>query len=341
MPSDYSEEMSVFNPDECERISKGMWRFKSRSGASATAIHYTADDDKDPDTPAGEAWYNRATTAYPGGAESHFWRQHYEIDFEATSAQKLIPFFAEKQQYLVIDPIPIDLQIGWKYYSGFDYGKRNHTVWGVYAIDPHGNRYICDEIAGPGEKLGGVPGIAARMFQNPYFTLGAGRSIKADPSIWNKNQALGSGYTSIADLFRKEGILLQKAPLKGQDADNVAIERLLYHYWANPENPTLFIFRNCRTHIRQWKKLRYKELSSVVQGTRALVEQLIDKDNDSWDSWKYAEAAAPAPKKAVLGPPPGSFEAVRRQTISYWKEKTIRAPRWGGSRPLPIGYRIG
>lgn len=339
-PSEYSDEMATWNPDESERIIKGIWRFRSKSGASATAIHYTADDDKDPDTAKGALWYQEATKGYIGGSQSHLWRQHMEIDFEATSAQKLIPFFVEKQDYLVIDPIPLDLQVGWKYYSGFDYGKRNCTVWGVYAIDQHGNRYICDEVAGPGEKLGGVPGIAARMYANPYFHLGAARSIKADPTIWNKNQALGTGYTSIADLFRKEGIILNKAPLRGQEADSIAIERLLYHYWANPESPSLFIFRNCRTHIRQFKKLRYKELSSAVQGNRSLVEQLVDKDNDAWDAWKYAEAAAPAPRKAQIGPPPGSFEAVRRQTINYYRERPT-PPKWGRVKSMPTGYRIG
>lgn len=340
MPSEYSDEMATFDPEASERVMRGFWKFKSKSGASAHAIHYTADQEKNPEKGQGKAWYAEATRGYIGGADSHLWRQHMEIDFEATSAQRLIPFWAEHSHNFVIDPIPIDQQINWKYYSGFDYGKRNLSVWGVYAVDQHGNRYICDEVAGAGESMGGVPGIADKIRRNPYFSLGAGRNIKADPSIWNKNQADGSSYTSVAQLFQEEGIMLHKAPCKGQEADSTAIERLLYHYWSNPEQPSLFIFRGCRTHIRQWRKLRYREISSSVQQNKAIVEQLVDRDNDSWDAWKYAEASRAAPKRINFGPPVGSFEYVRRKAIRMNRERP-QPVRWGRVKPMPIGAWIG
>lgn len=334
MPSEYSDEMNTFDPETSPKVMRGFWKFRAKSGASAHAIHYTADMAKNPERGEGKNWYKEATRGYIGGSDSHLWRQHMEIDFEATSAQRLIPFWAQMSQHFVIQPVPLDLQVGWKYYSGFDYGKRNLSVWGVYAVDQHGNRYICDEVAGPGESLGGVPGIAEKIRRNPYFELGAARNIKADPSLWNKNQADGTSYTSIAQLFAKEGIILHKAPCKGQEADATAIERLLYHFWANPEQPSLFIFRTCASHIRQWRKLRYKEISTSVQQNKAIVEQLVDRDNDSWDAWKYAEASRPSPQKVRLGPPVGSFEYVRRKAIRMNKERP-RPVKWGRGRSMP------
>ena len=337
MPMPYSREMSNFNPEEDELLMKGFWKFRSASGAlqisfcctSAHAIHYSADADKDPERD-GEEWYASATKGYIGGDESYLWKQHMEIDFESTKSTKLLPWWNTYKNQIVIPDIPFEEQHGWKYYAGFDYGKRNCTVWGVYAVDRAGNRYICFEVAGPGEDLGGVPGIAERIRLSDYFQI-IGSKTKADPSIWNENQAKeDGGYTSIAKMFKQQGVSFQKAPVKGLPAEKVAIERLVHHYWQDPGEPTLYIFKSCKVHINQFRQLRYQEWKGVTGEDKDLKEELVDKNTDAFDAFKYAEACRPAPKRITYGPPEGSFMEVRKKAIrSNTKARPITPNRNG------------
>ena len=333
MPMPYSVEMSNFNKETAEEIRKGFWKFRSKSGASAHAIHYTTDENKDPATEKGKKWYDQQVEGYVGGTNSYLWKQHMEIDFEAVKGTKLIPFWNDYKDCFCIDDIPERQRVGWRYYAGFDYGKRNQTVLGIYAVDKDGNRYIAGEVAGSGERMGGVPGIAQRIKDHPLFDKFR-TNIKADPSLWNKNQAKQQGgYTSIAKLFQSEGINLKSAPLKGSDADKIAIERLLYHYWANPAEPTLYIFSSARLHIKQFRNLRYRDWSEAMAQNKPLQEELVDRDNDSWDAWKYAEAARPAPANLKRKPPSGSFMAVRDSIIRHnRKPQGIR----GNRKPNPL-----
>tara|TARA_Y100000310_G_scaffold340801_1_gene437822 strand:+ start:1135 stop:2751 length:1617 start_codon:yes stop_codon:yes gene_type:complete len=324
MPSDYSEEMRGVM-GRTTHLMRGMERFRSESGIAATSLHYSADPDKDPATENGKAWYSQAVAGYPGGAEGHLWRQHMELDFEAASGTRLIPFFDAKYEHLTCAPIPQSRQVAWRYYAGFDYGKRNLTVFGVYAASPDGMHYMVWELAKPGEEIGGVPGIAKQMRACPYWDA-VKHNIKADPTIWNDNQAkTGGGYTSIAQLLSLEGVRLGRAPLNGQLADEIVIDRLLFHYWAEPERPKLKIFRSCTEHIRQFKKLRYKEWSGAQGETRSLQEELVDKDNDSFDCYKYAECARPSPAIVNVRAPKGSFEYVRKKMISTMRPKAAKA----------------
>ena len=319
MPSSYSEEMR--EGEKYEPLMHGMHTFRSQSGVSSTALHYSADPDKNPETDKGGQWYASATDGYPGGTEGHLWRQHMEMDFEALSGTQLFPYFDKCRKYLVAKAPPRNLQLGWRYFGGFDYGKRNRTAFGVYALSPEGKQYWLWELVAPGEELGGIPGIVARMKRCPYWE-DVRHSIRADPSMWNDNQAkLGGGYTSISQLFAIEGVGLQKSPLKGQNADDIGIERLQHFYWADPYDPLLTIDPQCVEHIRQFKSLRYQEWTVAVQGTRSLKETLVDRDNDTWDAWKYSECARPSPARLTRKAPSGSFESQRRNMLKLLEKR--------------------
>lgn len=315
MPSEYSDEVRI-NADEKTDLIKGMWTTRSRSNVHTVWVHYSADPNKDPERD-GKAWFHEITSTYIGGIDGYRWRQHMEMDFEALSGSLLIEFFSTKEHLIVVPEPSIRAQVGWRYGAGFDYGKRNKTVWGVYAIDPHGDEWILYEVAGSGADLGGVPGISRLIKSSPYFHHVSTRTY-ADPSLWNKNQDDGrGGYQSIADLFRSHGIILQPAPMKGQQADDLAIERLLYHYWADPDRPRLHIARTCPIHISQWRQLRWAEWAPGAQSEHGLKEKLVDRNNDSFDSWKYYECTRPLPN--VIGyrkPPSNSPEGIRAAIIA-------------------------
>ena len=313
MPSDFSEEVRI-GADDKEPVDRGMWTSRSASNVQTTWLHYSADPAKDPQRD-GLEWFENFTRTYPGGTEGHHWQQHMEMNFDVIAGTRLFPEFEKYAHLVTCDPIPKDHQIGWRYDAGFDYGKRNKTVFGVYAIDPDGNRYVVSEVAATGEQLGGVVGIAKVMKDNPYW--GSVRSrIYADPSLWNRNQTLPTGgYTSIADLFREQGVYLTPAPVKGQAADDIAIERLKHFYWEDMEAPRLRIFRTCTMHIEQWKKLRWKEWSPGQQENHSLREELVDRDNDSWDAYKYSECARPKPEQFRMTAPVGSVEYIRQKIL--------------------------
>ena len=348
-PGDFNEEMEAcFDQDDLgtniptkegwKEVMTGVYKYRSRSGASAHGIHYSSDPAKDPMTRDGVQWLLRMSSFYDGGTESVAWLQHMEMDFAAVGGTLLIPFLRSHMQYLTCPPIPISQQLGWRYYAGFDYGKRNLTAFGVHAVTPEGMRYTVWELAKSGKDLGGVPGIAEKMRECPYWDQ-VKHNIRADPSIWNESQAKDKGgYTSIAQLLRLQGVSLQKAPVKGNEADAIAAERLLHHYWADPEEPGYQIFSTCQVHLRQWAKLRYREWAPIAGENKAPQEELVDKDNDTWDAWKYAECARTAPEIVARKAPPGSFDAVRKRTLQSLREPDGRA-RAPVASPSNLGVR--
>ena len=313
IPSAFSEEVRIGAEDRHE-IARGIWTTRSASNIHTTWLHYTADPDKDPQR-SGEDWFKEESSRAIGGIEGHHWQQHMEMNFDVVAGTRLIPDFEKYESVLTCDPIPREKQIGWRYYAGFDYGKRNKTVLGVYGITPDDHTYVVYEVAGSGDELGGHMGIAEKIKTSPYFDDIRGR-IYADPSIWNRNQSTVRGYTSVAELLQGRGVTLRKAPTFGSAADDIAIERLLYWYWEDRDNPKLQIFRTCKTHITQWKGLRWKDLAPAQAQYRGTPEVLIDKNNDSFDAWKYAECQRPNPRSFRRVAPVGSAE--------YYREK-IRA----------------
>lgn len=348
-PSDFNVEMectadvddqgiNLPTKENWKQVHRGIYKYRSRSGISAHGIHYSADPHKDPENEQGEAWQHAMSSVYDGAMESTAWLQHMEIDFAAVGGTLLIPFLRSHKNYLTIKPIPREKQFGWRYYAGFDYGKRNLTVFGVYAVTPDDHRYIVFEIAKSGAMQGGVPGICKAIMDCEYWDDVKG-AIRADPSIWNESQAkMKGGYTSIAQMMREEGVTLSQAPIKGQEADIVAAERLLSHYWANPMQPTMQIFQNCHEHLRQWQKLKYKEWGALATADRAPQEELVDKENDTWDAWKYAECARTGPKRIESHAPAGSFSALRKRAINAIKTRPGKA-RAPVASPSHLGIR--
>jgi len=66
---------------------KGIYRRTTKLGFNILRLHYTADPDKDPATPAGKRWYDEARK----GMSDARWRQEYEIDYGALGGQLVFP----------------------------------------------------------------------------------------------------------------------------------------------------------------------------------------------------------------------------------------------------------
>lgn len=316
MPSDFSEEVRE-GFELKELVMKGVWRYKSLSNIPTIAVHYSADNSKDPSTEIGLEWFESLSQKWPGGPEGVLWRQHMEMDFEAMGGTKLLPFLPKYEHTtLTCDPIPKSRQVGWWYSAGFDYGKRNPCALVVYGHDPHGTKFQVDEIYGPGEELGGVRGVSKLIKANPYYDDFKNR-MPADPSMWNDNQSKEDGtYTSIAQLFADQGVHFQPSATKGQHADDVAIDRLRHWYWEDPEHPRLIIFKTCVNTLREWKGLRFMEWSDAVQADHNKRETLVDRNNNTWDAFKYEESRLPTPGSMKAPPRPGTAQYMFDLVVS-------------------------
>ena len=94
---------------------KGISTRTTSLGFNILRLHYTADPDKDPTTPAGKRWYDEARK----GISDARWRQEHEIDYGALGGQLVFPEFEPS-----IHVVP-----------AFELDREHWTTW--MACDPH------------------------------------------------------------------------------------------------------------------------------------------------------------------------------------------------------------
>lgn len=293
--------------------------YRIASGSTPVVrVHYASHPERRPGTPAGEHWLEATSRNYPGGLEDPRWRKEQEIDYFALSGQKLFPHWElwQREGNIVIQPFDANSH---RLYGSYDYGYRHKSAYLVHAIDADGNITTVWEFAA---ELVEVPYIAeivqgkdvylpdGRHFEgNPY--AGKEKLKIADPSIWAKDQPmLDRTQKSIADIFLRYGVNFHKGERGG---DTTVANWLLGHFWKDRNKPTYRITANCVNLIREVGLQRFKEFSPKVALNRTQPEELVDKDNDSWDALKMflrrfppAMQAPPKPKQ------PGTFD--------WWKK---------------------
>jgi hypothetical protein len=77
--------------------------------------------------------------------------------------------------------------------------------------------------------------------------------------------------------------------LKGKSRDDeLAINELLDRWYQLDIKESAFtISPKCPMQIWEFERLRYKELTTAMIEKSNPEETLVDKDNHSWDDWKY------------------------------------------------------
>jgi hypothetical protein len=98
---------------------KGISTRKTSLGWDVFRLHYTADPDKDPDTPAGKKWCEETFKGLPDARR----RKEFEIDYGAMGGQLVFPEFDESI-HVVEHNLPLS--------------PHDWTVW--LACDPHPRR---------------------------------------------------------------------------------------------------------------------------------------------------------------------------------------------------------
>jgi hypothetical protein len=251
----------------------GLDIYKTKDKFVVARLHYTADPQKR--TP--EA-ISRLLEGYVGGRAGSAWRKEMEIDFTAYAGQLLCYHLIQNYRSKII----IDKQVSPQdfKYGSVDWGRSNPASFHTYAIGLKGSIHSANEIY---QNDMSIPTFCSLIKQSEYYK--ELKWISADPSLWNKNQETKEGLRSLENMFKDEGIHLRKG--KSKD-DQLAINELLDRWDKLEEKePQFTISPKCSKQIWEFERLRYKELTTAMFDQKNYHETLVDKDNHSWDDFKY------------------------------------------------------
>jgi hypothetical protein len=270
---------------------KGITHYRSEPGFHVIRVHYSADPDKDPDTPTGIIWRDREAEGIPGGLASAQWRGEMEIDWDAAGGELCFPQFELFKTKIVVPPF--EVPNSWSLYGSFDYGHRNPSSFHIYAIDHDGDVWVVWEYYRKGM---GYRQIARAIRSCPFWNRLSYMPI-ADPSIWAKTQQTDDGneLKSIAQLFFELSNPEQIVFAPGKAGGDITVaEKINGELWFLPEKkpdkwefkPRLRVFSTCPLWIWEFSKLRYSDWSGTMQESRNIKESIVDKDNHSFDDFK-------------------------------------------------------
>jgi len=270
---------------------KGITTGISSEGIRMVRIHYSADPDKDPDTPQGATWLTTEFQGYQGKTDPR-WLKEMEIDFDAHGGQLLFPYLLQYQDQIFIQPYEVQ---GLRLIAGLDYGTRNPSAFELLAQDGDDNIQIIWEYYEPPKKHDesdkafrarkGYKALAKGIKNCPYYNDYL--KIVADPSLWNRTQEArdSKGLMSIADLMTEQGVVLTP----GQPGrDFACYEQLNSKLWQDPAHPLLTVFQCCSWLWWELQRLRFADFSEATQINQNLKEKIVDKNNHGWDACKYA-----------------------------------------------------
>jgi hypothetical protein len=297
-------------------------------------VHYSCHPERKPGTVIGEAWKEDAAMRYPGGTSSPRWKKEQEIDYGAMSGTRLFPEWEHWQTDRGIVIAPFD-PVGYRLYGSYDHGWRSPSSYLVHGVSPDGDIVTLWEFYAPMVPVHQISEIIkgnrivtedGRIFQgNPF----AHREISkvADPSIWAEDVPQADKTNkSTAWIFERCGIYFDKGELGG---DTTVAEWLMGYFWKDANRPLYRITKNCEKLIWELGRQRFKQFSEKVALNREQPEELVNKDNHSWDSVKMFLKNFPPPQAK---PAP----TVQANTLEWWKKQQRRA-----AQGLPLStYRV-
>ena len=271
----------------------GIQTCRTKEGVRLIRVHYTADEDKDPQRD-GKEWFARELVGYKG-IDDPRWRKEMEIDFKAMGGQLLFPYLGFHEKSIFVPPFDVS---GIKKIAGLDYGPRSPSAFEVrckvgddlynvheYYEEPIGKSESEEEF----KKRKGYKALCRAILSYP--DLGDVQFIFADPQLWERTQETKHGFTTIAALFQEEGVHLTPGRKGG---DFAYYERMNNDYWADPDKPKYKIFKTCVWLWYECKRLRFAEWAAASQVNRNLREEIVDRDNHAWDACKYRDMGKPS-----------------------------------------------
>ena len=244
--------------------------------------------------------------------------QELDIDYEVSGGDFVFPTFRQDEQLrnkVIVQPFEVPAT--WKKWGGLDYGTRNYSVYTIYAVDYDGVEYAIwewrrtmNQLHEAGWQGSMVQAIASAVLKAPYQC----ENIHADPSLWAKTQNVSGQLMSIEEMLRDLGV---GNLLRGTQDDKAAYEATL-SLWSNKQQPLFRIFDTCPGIISELEELRWEDHSEHLAQERNHKERIRDKNNHSWDTWKYH----------VLSRADGPHKEPEHEIMSYEN----RVKRWQRNR---------
>lgn len=284
-------------------ILPGLKRTINSSNHPVFWLHYSADPKKN------DSWVETESALYiDGGRNSIRWRGEMEMDFEAGSGELVFTTFTAKEDAILIDPFPITDE--YLLYAGMDWGTRNPVSFHVYAEGPDKNFYSIWEYYDTRQPIFAV---AEAVRNCPYYDRL--QWIACDPTMFSETVAKKDGFTSIAEMLADEEMvggntITKLMPAHGRsDETGINITKNMFA----SDVPQLRIFKTCPKQISEFRNLKYPDRTGVKNDS----EKIVDKNNHSWDDWKYFRLSHPYAPKAERKPAYG--------TVAYLNEVSTQA----------------
>ena len=325
----------------------GVKHYQSDAGIHVVRVHYSADPDKNPNTPRGAEWLRNSLIGYPGGMGSAAWRQEMEVDWDVAGGELVFPDFEAYRHRIVTQPFPIPAT--WRLYASFDYGHRNPSSFHVHAMDFDGNVWTIWEFY---QRNLGYREQARAIRAYPRFKDLAFNPV-ADPSIFIKSQA---GATqgeekAVSQLFfelpddeqivfipgNRGGDITFAEKVKGFLWPWMSVDHMKLTEEKKKEEARWRIFSSCPMLLWELERMRYADFSSIAQEARNVQEKIIDKDNHAWDDCKYFFMMfffRPEKEKE------DRWEKLRAADPLSWKirkEEEEKYPSEGGTKDSSLG----
>jgi hypothetical protein len=307
---------------------RGISYYTTRDRVRVARLHYTADPDKDPATPAGTQWLETTLAGWTGGVLGADWQQEYELNFRVERGKKVWQDFDQTHYpYVTYDPNPKtnpdapNIEKYWNVWMGVDWGTQNKTVFTAHAIESSRRVYLFDELVyKEGDEHRAPSQIAEDLKKKVYFDRIVG--YVGDPAIWRQyfsDRAPKAGQrptlTSVGKMFQEHGILIQRGPNhEGVDSDYITL--LDDKLWLDKTDPIFMISRDCEETIDEFRKVQW--LQHVSEATREKTdapEKIRSKNVDAFDSCKYLHMSTNFEDPDIPEVPYGSAQWVENEMI--------------------------
>lgn len=261
-------------------------RLRYSGNVPVLTFHWTEHPGKD------EAWYERECKRRTAQEVA----QELNIDYKASGGRLAFPHLQD-QEWLSRIVVPVQdpqqaTAAGWTIYAGMDWGTTNPACWypvGFRLLNPTeqmpGRRVLEVRVMWEFYKPSTLEEMAGVIHHSPWSAFV--KRTYADPSMWYYNQSSRDGVTSLAWLFRDLYGIHLDAGVRG----DTAMLNLVADSWKSIDEVRFTISEECVNLLREWKALRFTSRTTSMSQRKNAAETLVDKDNHSWDSIKYAANA--------------------------------------------------
>lgn len=171
-----------------------------------------------------------------------------------------------------------------EYWGAYDFGLRNPFCFLIFGRREDGKIFVVNE------AYAKETGDREQLFMMAKACKDVGLDmnnllIYADPEIWSRTRTAGKNiYQDLQEQWRiinPMGALQMVPGTNDEHAGVILVNRMF-------KDNSLFVFREtCPNTVRELPEIRWKPQTLQAMETGNAKEELVDKDNHSWDCFKY------------------------------------------------------